>query len=66
MEEIRIADNHPMIQRQRAAMRAVHNELNHAKKYGQKHRVADLEAALHRMRAELKEAYENLHKAGWK
>ena len=55
-----------MILQQRAAMRAVHRELNEAKEYGQKYRVSDLETKLRRMRKDLKEAYENLHKAGWK
>ncbi len=66
METIKIADEHPMILEQRAAMRAVHRELNEAKEYGQKYRVSDLETKLRRMRKDLKEAYENLHKAGWK
>lgn len=43
METIKIADEHPMILQQRAAMRAVHRELNEAKEYGQKYRVSDLE-----------------------
>lgn len=65
METIKIADEHPMILQQRAAMRAVHRELNDAKKHNQKYRVKDLETKLRRMRAELKEAYSNLHQAGW-
>ena len=65
MKNIRIADEHPMILQQRAAMREVHRELNEAKEYGQKYRVSDLETKLRRMRKDLKEAYENLHKAGW-
>ena len=65
MREIKIADDHPMIVRQRAAMKTVHSELNDAKKHNQKYRVKDLETKLRRMRAELKEAYSNLHQAGW-
>ena len=65
MREIKIADDHPMIVRQRAAMKTFHSELNDAKKHNQKYRVKDLETKLRRMRKDLKEAYENLHKAGW-
>ncbi len=67
MQEIRIADKHPMIVRHRAEMGAVMREIQDIKKHGgSKYRQRDLETKLNLMREELKSAYYNLHKAGWK
>lgn len=66
METIKIADEHPMILQQRAAMRAVHQEIRQADQAGNIFRKRDLETKLRFMRADLAECFRNLRKAGWK
>ncbi|WP_305181140.1 hypothetical protein [Faecalibaculum rodentium] len=66
MQKPKIAEQHLMVLRQRAAMRAVHQGIRQAEQAGNIFRKRDLETKLRFMRSELSECFRNLRKAGWK